>query len=81
MSDDKGRKARPWDLFNKNVGRVPIEIETERMSICEDCDRLIKATKNCKECGCFMTAKTKLPNAECPLGKWGKIKIDITKEI
>jgi hypothetical protein len=81
VSDNEGRKARPWDLFNKNIGRVPDEIEISRMSICEDCDRLIKATKNCKECGCFMTAKTKLPNAECPLGKWGKIKIDITKEI
>jgi hypothetical protein len=22
---------------------------------------------------CFMKAKTRLPNAECPVGKWGKI--------
>jgi hypothetical protein len=81
MSNGENRKARPWDLFNKNIGRVPDEVQAERMSICEGCDSLIKTTKTCKECGCFMTAKTKLPNAECPLGKWGKIKIDITKEI
>jgi hypothetical protein len=81
MEGKKDRPARPWDLFNKNVGRVPDAVAEERISICNGCDRLIKATKTCKECGCFMTAKTKLPNAECPLGKWGRIPISITKEI
>jgi len=81
MENEDNRTARPWDLFNKNIGRVQTIVAEERMSICNGCDRLIKATKNCKECGCFMTLKTKLPNAECPLGKWGKVTIDITKEI
>jgi len=27
-------------------------------------------TKNCKQCGCFMTIKTKYEAAKCPLGKW-----------
>lgn len=42
---------------------------TTRLSICLDCPSLTKA-KRCKECGCFMVAKTKLKNATCPLGKW-----------
>lgn len=27
-----------------------------------------------------MEAKTKLPNAECPIGKWGQEKISYTEE-
>lgn len=69
-------KARPWDLFNKNIGRVGEEIHKERMSICNQCPELIKATHQCKKCGCFMNLKTKLPNADCPLGKWGKADIN-----
>lgn len=42
----------------------------ERALICRDCDRLLRATWSCKECGCFMKIKTRVPSAECPLGKW-----------
>lgn len=81
MTNMPDRPARPWDLFNKNIGRVETDIAQERMSICNGCEFLIQATKTCKECGCFMTAKTKLPNASCPVGKWDKVEISITKEI
>lgn len=80
MKDANNKPARPWDLFNRNIGRVKPEIAEERLSICNGCDKLIKATKTCKECGCFMSAKTKLPNAECPIGKWQKVPVSITKE-
>lgn len=73
------KKARPWDLFNKNIGRVTDEIGTQRLSICKSCPEFINATNQCKECKCFMTLKTKLPNAECPLKKWGKVDISTTK--
>jgi hypothetical protein len=53
----------------KSAG-VPEEERTQRLLICTDCDRLLKATYTCKECGCFMKAKTYLKNARCPLGKW-----------
>ncbi len=42
----------------------------ERYNICKSCDRFNKLTKICKECGCFMPAKTKLKNNFCPLNKW-----------
>jgi uncharacterized RmlC-like cupin family protein len=44
-----------------------------RMDICNACDQLMKPVKICKECYCFMPAKTLIPISECPLGKWGKI--------
>ena len=79
MTDPYSRPARPWDLFNKNLGRVQTVVAEERYAICKACPQLLP-TGNCKECGCFMQAKTKLPNAECPLHKWGKVHVSITEE-
>lgn len=69
------RPARPWDLFNKNIGRVSDTLQKERFDICLACPQLIKLTSQCKECGCIMSAKTKLPNASCPLNKWQAVDV------
>ena len=61
--------AKIRHLFNKN-NYTEEELADARMAICNDCDRLINVTKQCRECGCFMVMKTKLINASCPLGKW-----------
>lgn len=66
------RPARPWDLFNKELGRVETEVAAERMEICKACP-FLQAAGTCSECGCFMAAKTKLPNAFCPKDKWGAV--------
>lgn len=63
-------ETRPWDLVNPNADWASEEVSKERYSICLSCPELIKLTKQCKKCGCFMFAKTKLTNATCPLGKW-----------
>lgn len=78
MADPTSRPARPWDLYNKNIGRVEQELADRRMEICLGCPQLIKLTHQCKECGCIMNLKTKLPNAECPLGKWGQEQIQVS---
>lgn len=62
--------TRPWDVVNPSAGRVSEEEANRRYSICEACPRLVKLTKQCKECGCFMNLKTKLEAAVCPIGKW-----------
>ena len=80
MVDPFERPARPWDLFNKNLGRVQGEIAEERLSICNGCEHLIKATKTCTECGCFMAAKVKLPNAFCPIHKWEAVRVSYKEE-
>ena len=72
---DKDRESRPWDLFNKKIGRVEKDVALERLSICLGCPELIRLTKQCKICKCFMDAKTKLPNASCPLNKWEAVEI------
>ena len=80
MSTPYDRQARPWDLFNKNLGRVETDTAAERMSICRSCPKLLP-TGNCSECGCVMSQKTKLPNAECPLGHWGQVRISYKEEM
>lgn len=62
--------TRPWDLVNPNTSKVDLAKADERFSICKLCPELVKITNQCKKCGCFMIAKTKLENAKCPLGKW-----------
>ena len=72
MSD---RPVRPWDLFNKKMGRVDAETYKNRIETCKNCPELIKLTFQCKKCGCFMKEKSKLANASCPLNKWGQINV------
>lgn len=81
MTDPFNRPARPWDLFNKNLGRVEEVISKKRLDICQGCEKFIALTTQCLECGCIMKLKTKLPNAECPLHKWGQEQVPIDKEI
>ena len=41
-----------------------------RLDICKSCEHFLKLTASCKECGCFMKAKTWLSSAKCPVDKW-----------
>jgi hypothetical protein len=60
----------PLDLLNPKTKKSSEELATVRMGLCNTCPELIKLTKQCKKCGCFMSAKTKLQSATCPIGKW-----------
>lgn len=62
--------TRPWDVLNPNTEWSGEETVKVRLNICNNCDRLIKVTAQCKECGCFMRMKVKLKEAKCPLNKW-----------
>jgi len=42
----------------------------KRLAICKACPEFIAATSQCRKCGCFMSAKTKLKVASCPINKW-----------
>jgi hypothetical protein len=75
-TDFPNRPARPWDLYNKKIGRVIEVVAKERLETCKGCEHYISLTSQCKKCGCVMFAKTKLPNAECPIGKWGMVNVD-----
>ncbi len=62
--------TRPWDIINPKTVFVSEEIANKRFSVCVECPELIQLTKQCKKCGCFMSTKTKIEKAQCPLNKW-----------
>ena len=70
IQNNKYSLVSPLDLVNPNTEWAEESLSNERYSICKSCPELIKLTKQCKKCGCFMVAKTKLQLATCPLGKW-----------
>ena len=49
---------------------VTVELRAERLAICNVCPEFNKSIRQCKQCGCFMDAKTALKPAKCPLEKW-----------
>lgn len=67
---EKNGGVSPLDLFNKNSDKAPKDLAEARFSTCESCEKFLKLTKQCLECGCLMNLKTRLVEAKCPLGKW-----------
>lgn len=67
---DNIKPVRPWDLLLKKE-RTEKEIRENRLNICRACPEFINLTKQCSICKCFMDQKVKLPDASCPLLKWG----------
>ena len=62
--------TRPWDFLNPSTEYALEGVAKERYDICKQCPELIKATKQCKQCGCLMPLKVKLEDATCPIKKW-----------
>ena len=64
--------SKPWHILNVDA-RIKDQTKIDaRLNICRGCPELIQLTTTCKKCGCFMSVKTGLLGAECPIGKWGK---------
>lgn len=62
--------VKPWDFFNPNTIYAEEQVVNQRYLVCKSCPEFISMTKQCKKCGCFMPAKTKMQAASCPLNKW-----------
>lgn len=63
--------VNPLTLLNPKAYSKDQQLMINRWRECRGCPQL-DATFRCRQCGCFMKAKVKLSQAECPLGKWGK---------
>ena len=56
-------------------GKVSSEIREERYDTCKACPLFDAESKRCKDCGCFMEAKTWVggdPDMLCPQKKWSR---------
>ena len=67
---NKNSSVSPMDLINPGTEWADQSLAEQRFEICKACPELIKLSKQCKKCGCFMAVKTKLQAATCPLEKW-----------
>ncbi|NDB27945.1 hypothetical protein EB151_00135 [archaeon] len=48
-------------------------IYKQRMDICKACPEYMQRIYTCRECGCFMPAKSKIANIRCPKDKWTEV--------
>ena len=60
-----------WEYLHNYLPSVVAKPEdrTKRIELCKTCDE-ITDTKFCKQCNCFMPAKTWVASKSCPLEKW-----------
>jgi hypothetical protein len=65
VADSIGQIAKGKNVF------VESTVQSSRMAICHSCPDFNATTTQCKRCGCFMSAKTRLKVASCPIAKWG----------
>lgn len=63
-------QVSPLDFLKTSTEYADEQTSQKRFDICKTCPELIRFTKQCKQCGCFMILKTKLKDATCPLGNW-----------
>ncbi len=48
----------------------PAELSSERLKMCVECEHFKKMIRQCEICGCMLDLKTKLLEADCPIGLW-----------
>jgi len=64
----------PFDKYGwLNSMVVDSSTYKSRLKICNSCDYLQKTVKICKDCKCFMPAKTRLKTSSCPQNKWQSV--------
>lgn len=66
VTDSFGEIAKGNGIF------VSSATQQSRMQICDSCEDFNSKTTQCRKCGCFMSAKTRLKTASCPVGKWSR---------
>ena len=78
-ADRYAEKTNKFDLrkIPDRIKKILIHDQSiidRRMDECNACEHFIKATSQCKQCGCFMKIKTRLSTSRCPLNppKWDK---------
>lgn len=42
----------------------------KRKRICQTCQHLVKMTRQCGKCLCFIDLKTRMIDQTCPMDKW-----------
>lgn len=54
----------------KNFVKGIEQMAATRLQVCHGCEYWDRTFKRCKKCGCFTSAKARIPSARCPINKW-----------
>lgn len=60
----------------KELKKAIEELSEARLSFCRECSEnstpgeIHTFSSTCKNCGCYLKAKSASPDEECPIGKW-----------
>ncbi len=57
-----------WFLITDN--KTSRLVSEPRIKICNNCEYKNKLTNSCELCGCFIPAKTRVIEEECPNNMW-----------
>lgn len=57
-------------LFEPDRISVPLEEFDRRIHACEQCDRMVKDSRQCMECTCFVDLKAWMSTERCPRKRW-----------
>jgi hypothetical protein len=63
------KQVLPFNLISEDIEKIDSDIRKIRMEVCLSCEKL-EQVNCCSECGCWMSAKTWIRDAKCPLDKW-----------
>ena len=69
FDDDKYRELikKELDWMDEEM-KAPDELYAQRLTICEECDRLNQGT--CLACGCYVELRSAMRHGKCPYRKW-----------
>jgi hypothetical protein len=63
-------KELAFQIINGVIPLTPVELAIERIKVCEACEFFGCTARQCKVCWCFIDAKARILESECPAGKW-----------
>ena len=58
-----------WRLWLKS-DKATNDMARQRQAICDPCQHRIKSLNVCGECGCFLSAKARVQDEQCPHDYW-----------
>lgn len=64
-------KTSPIDFWKTRHNQASRQTRRLRAVICNACPHYHPTTTQCGICGCIMAMKSRIPQAECPIGSWG----------
>jgi len=58
------------DEIRGTANKLTAEERQLRLDVCSVCPHLVKLTRQCGKCGCFIDMKSRYRYSQCDIGSW-----------